>query len=269
MEEVLERAIVHAERVGARRERSWALGSLCRAALLGPAPVEEAIERCDRTRSRSGDDVVVAAYADSCTAVLEAMRGRPDEARGLYERTHERLEEIGLNVLLASIRIYSGWAELILGEPDLAERELRVGYNELARIGERAYLSTVAAFLARALQALGRDDEAEALTLTSEEAASRDDVGSQAIWRATRARVLAARDDERAVKLAIEAVELLRRTDFVNVQADALVDFAATMRSLGRDEDALPALTEALQLYQLKGNVVSARAVRLDPRAAR
>ena len=269
MEEVLERAIGHAEHVGARRERSWALGSLCRAALLGPAPVEEAIERCDRTRARSGDDVVVAAYADSCTAVLEAMRGRPDEARGLYERTHERLEEIGLNVLLASIRIYSGWAELILGEPDLAERELRVGYNELARIGERAYLSTMAAFLGRALQALGRDDEAEALTLTSEEAASRDDVGSQAIWRGTRARVLAGRDDERAVKLATEAVELLRRTDFVNVQADALVDFAATMRALGRDEDALQALTEALRLYELKGNVVSARAVRLDPRAAR
>ena len=269
MEEVLERAIGHAEHVGARRERSWALGSLCRAALLGPAPVEHAIERCDRIRSRSGDDVVVTAYADSCTAVLEAMRGRPDEARGLYERTHERLEEIGLNVLLASIRIYSGWAELILGEPDLAERELRVGYNELARIGERAYLSTMAAFLARALQALGRDDEAEALTLTSEEAASRDDVGSQAIWRGTRARVLAGRDEERAVTLATEAVELLRHTDFVNVQADALVDLAATMRTLGREEDAMPALTEALRLYELKGNVVSARAVRLDPRAAR
>jgi len=263
MEEVLERAIVHAERTGARRERSWALGSLCRGSLLGPVPVEEAIERCDRTRTRSGDDVVVAAYADSCTAVLEAMRGRPDEARGLYERTQERLEDIGLNVLLGSIRIYGGWAELILGEPGLAERELRVGYNALARIGERAYLSTIAAFLARALQELGRDDEAEALTLISEEAASRDDIGSQVIWRGTRARVLAGRDDDRAVKLASDAVELSRRTDFVNVQADALVDFAATMETLGRHQDALPALTEALSLYKVKGNVVSA--ARLQP----
>jgi tetratricopeptide (TPR) repeat protein len=274
MEEALERAIVHAERTGARRERSWALGSLCRASLLGPAPVEDAIDRCDRTRKRSGDDVVVAAYADSCTAVLEAMRGRPDEARSLYEGTQERLEDIGLNVLLASIRIYGGWAKLILGEPGLAERELRVGYNALAHIGERAYLSTIAAFLARALQELGRDDEAEALTLISEEAASRDDIGSQVIWRGTRARVLARRDDERAVKLATDAVELSRRTDFVNVQADALVDFAATMRTLGRDQDALPALTEALRLYEVKGNVVSASTLRplladLDREAAR
>jgi class 3 adenylate cyclase/tetratricopeptide (TPR) repeat protein len=261
MEEVLERAIAHAERAGARRERSWALGSLCRAALLGPTPVEEAIERCDRTRERAVDDVVVAAYADSCTAVLEAMRGRPDEARGFYERTHERLEDIGLNVLLASVRMYAGWAELILGEPELAERELRVGYNALARIGERAYLSTMAAFLARALQALGRDNEADALTLVSEESASRDDIGSQVIWRGTRARVLARRDGERAVELASSALELSRRTDFVNVQADAFVDFAATMRTVGRDEDALAALAEALRLYEMKGNLVSARAL--------
>ena len=262
MEDALERAIVHAERAGATRERSWALGSLCRAAVLGPRSVEEAIERCEGTRSRAGGDIVVAAYADSCTAVLEAMRGRPGEARALFRRTQETLDDVGLNVLLASMRMYAGWAELILGEPALAARELQVGYDALARIGERAYLSTMAAFLARALEGLGRDDEAEALTLVSEEAASRDDVGSQVIWRGTRARVLAGRGDESAATLAADAVALCRGTDFVNVQADALVDFAATMRSLGRHEDAQPALMEALRLYDAKGNVASARAIR-------
>jgi hypothetical protein len=262
MEDALERAIVHADRAGAPRERSWALGSLCRASLLGPRSVEEAIERCNRTRSGAGGDAVVAAYADSCTAVLQAMSGRPGEARELYGRTQQTLEDIGLNVLLASMRMYSGWAELILGEPAAAARELQIGYDALARIGERAYLSTMAAFLARALQGLGRDDEAEELTVVSEEAASRDDIGSQVIWRGTRARVLAGRGDDRAVELASDAVELSRGTDFVNVQADALVDFAATMRAFARDQDALPALTEALRLYEVKGNVTSAGAIR-------
>jgi class 3 adenylate cyclase/tetratricopeptide (TPR) repeat protein len=261
MEEALERAIVHADRAGSPRERSWALGSLCRAALLGPRSVEAAIERCDRTRSRSRGDPVVAAYADSCTAVLEAMRGRPDEARELYERTQRTLEDIGMNVLLASMRIYAGWVELILGEPAFAARELQVGYDALARIGERAYLSTTAAFLARALQALGKDDDAERLTRVSEESASRDDIGSQVIWRGTRARVLAARGDEDAVDLASTAVALSRGTDFVNVQADALVDFAATMQALARHDEALRALGAASQLYSSKGNVVSATAV--------
>jgi hypothetical protein len=47
----------------------------------------------------------------------------------------------------------------------------------------------------------------------------------------------------------------------VNVQADAFVDFAATMRTVGRDEDALAALAEALRLYEMKGNLVSARSL--------
>ena len=74
--------------------------------------------------------------------------------------------------------------------------------------------------------------------------------------------MLAGRGDESAATLAADAVALCRGTDFVNVQADALVDFAATMRSLGRHEDAQPALTEALRLYDAKGNVASARAIR-------
>jgi class 3 adenylate cyclase len=261
MEDALERAVEHAEHAGATRERSWALGSLCRATLLGPQPVEKAIERCDRTRSRSRGDPVVDAYAASCTAVLEAMRGRDGEARTLYERTQRNLEDFGLNVLLASMRIYAGWAELILGEPVLAERELRVGYDALARIGERAYLSTTAAFLARALQGLGRDDEAMELTAVSEESASRDDIGSQVIWRGTRARVLAARGDGGALELASAAVELSRGTDFVNVQADALVDFASAAQALARPQEALGALAEALALYEEKGNIVSAGTV--------
>jgi hypothetical protein len=73
--------------------------------------------------------------------------------------------------------------------------------------------------------------------------------------------VLARRDSERAVELASSALELSRRTDFVNVQADAFVDFAATMRTVGRDEDALAALAEALRLYEMKGNLVSARSL--------
>ena len=75
--------------------------------------------------------------------------------------------------------------------------------------------------------------------------------------------MLAGRGDSRALKLAADAVKLSRRTDFVNVQADALVDFAVAMRLLGREEYALPALTEALSLYKVKGNVVSA--TRLQP----
>jgi tetratricopeptide (TPR) repeat protein len=228
--------------------------------LQGPREVEAAIERCNWARERSDGDVVVEAYADSCTAVLEAMRGRFAEAAKLYGRTRELLEDVGLNLLLASIQMYAGLAELIAGDHAAAERELRLGYDELDRIGERAYLSTTAAFLARAVYGLDRLDEAEELTRISEEAASTDDIASQVVWRGTRAKVLARRGDTGSAELAADAVALSRDMDFTNVQADALVDLGETLRVLNRPDGA--AYEEALRLYEQKGNVVSADAVR-------
>jgi class 3 adenylate cyclase/tetratricopeptide (TPR) repeat protein len=261
MEEVLEDALAHTERADAERERSWALGSMCRAALLGPRPVPEAIARCSWARSSAQDDVVVEAYADSCTAVLEGMRGRHEYAVELHSRAAQLLAEGGLDVLHASIQMYAGISALIAGDPVGAEQELRAGYDLLDRIGEHGYLSTMAAFLARAVYELGRLDEAEELLRVSEEAASPDDVGSQLIWRGSRAKLLARRGHATAAALAAEAVSLARSTDLVNVQADTLVDLAETLELLEQPDAARPAFEEALALYRAKGNLVSAAAV--------
>jgi class 3 adenylate cyclase/tetratricopeptide (TPR) repeat protein len=262
MEDALASALVHAEHAGAGRERSRALGSISRAALLGPRPVEEAIVRCNWARDQSSGDVMVEAYVNSSIAVLEAMRGRREEAVRLYERTIGTLEDMGLKVLHGSIHMYAGLVELISGDDESAERALRRGYDELDRIGERGFLSTMAAFLARALYGLDRHSEAEEMTRVSEQVASQDDIGSQVTWRGTRAKVLASRGDERAVELATDAVALARGTDFVNVLADALVDLAETMCLLERPGSAGAVLDEALRLYEAKGNIVSAGAAR-------
>jgi class 3 adenylate cyclase/tetratricopeptide (TPR) repeat protein len=262
MEEVLERALVHAERAGARREISSILGLMTPVALVGPRPVDDAIQRCIEIRDRGGG-ILAEAHANFVLAVLEAMEGRTQEARQLYVHTAQTLEDAGLMALLASLRMYPGMVELLAGDFEAAERELRLGYDGLAAVGHRAFLSTTAAFLAKPLYQLGRFDEAMGLTLASEEAASRDDIASQVIWRGTRAKVLARRGEaEAAERLAREAVDLSRETDLVNTRADALVDLAETMRLLGRDDEAAPALEEALQLYEAKGNVASAAAVR-------
>jgi hypothetical protein len=268
MEEVLEDALVHAERADAERERAWALGSMCRVALLGPRPVPEAIARCSWARSRAQGDVVVEAYADSCTAVLEGMRGRREYAVELHSRAAQALAAVGLDVLQASIQMYAGISALIARDHVAAEQQLRAGYDLLDRIGERGYLSTMAAFLARAVYELGRLDEAEELTRVSEEAASPDDVGSQLIWRGSRAKLLARRGDNAGADLAVEAVSLARSTDFVNVQADTLVDLAETLQLLERPEAARPAFEEALTLYGAKGNHVSAATVEQALRVA-
>jgi class 3 adenylate cyclase/tetratricopeptide (TPR) repeat protein len=264
MEEALERARVYADRAGDRRTMSSILGAMCRVALVGPLTVEDGIRRCVAIRSQARSEPALQPVVESVLGVLEAMRGRFDDARKHYRESQRAFDELGFSFKLASFRMYSGWAELIAGDWTAAERELRVGYEELQRMGERSVLSTLAAFFGRAVFACGRYDEAERVLAVSAETASADDPITQAMWRGTRARVLAVtgRSDTEAEQLARESVELAFQTDGVNMQADALVDLAETLRLLHRAGEAQEILEQAVELYEKKGNVVSAASTR-------
>jgi tetratricopeptide (TPR) repeat protein len=262
MESVLERALRHAEKAGAERELRWVLRALMRAALLGPRRVEDAILRCRELQERALDDAVLSAQGDSMLAVLEAMRGDADEARRLYGRSKSTLEEAGLKMMLARLQMYAGMAELVSGDPAAAERELKLGYGLLDQMGAQDQLSTTAAYLARALAAQERYDEADLVTRVSESAASDDDLASQVIFRGARARVLARRHDGAAGRVACEAVELSRKTDLLGIQGDALIDLADVRTVLGQPHEAAAALAKAAAHYELKGNVVSAASAR-------
>ena len=271
METVLERAVGHAERAGAERELRWILRAMMRAALLGPRRVEDAILRCRELRERARDDAALSANADSMLAVLEAMRGGTGEARLLYGRSKATLEEAGLKLTLGSLQMYAGIAELVAGDPVGAERELRLGYGLLDEMGAQDRLSTTAAYLARALVAQQRYDDAELVASVSEATASDDDLASQVIVRGTRARIMARSVDDtaEAERIAQGAVELSRETDLLGIQADALVDLADVRAVRGRSRDAVAALGDAAVLYGTKGNTVSAsralsRAAALD-----
>jgi len=119
----------------------------------------------------------------------------------------------------------------------------------------------MAAFLARAVLAQGRYDEAERLTQVTDDIASDDDFVTQAMRRGTRARLLARRGDADAERLARESVELWLETDCLNMRADALVDLAETLRLLQRAHESMGILGEAIHLYESKGNLASATAV--------
>src|SRR6266540_24189 len=258
MERVLEDAIQAAERGGAERELRWVSRALMRAAMLGPRPVDDAIPRCRELQERGSGDASLSAMGDSMRAVLEAMRGNADEARRLYRHSKATLEEAGLTTMLAHLQMYAGMAELVSGDAAAAEQELRLGYDLLDEMGEQDRLSTTAAYLARALAAQHRFDEADLVARVSETSASDDDLATQVIFRGTKARIVARRDDASAEHLATEAVELSRETDLLGIQGDALVDFADVLLVLGRLQDAGTALAEAAALYRQKGNVVAA-----------
>ena len=69
------------------------------------------------------------------------------------------------------------------------------------------------------------------------------------------------RPDE-AVALASQAVALAADTVDIELHADALVDLADVLQLAGRKHEEGPPLREALDLYDRKGDVVLAAAVR-------
>jgi class 3 adenylate cyclase/tetratricopeptide (TPR) repeat protein len=256
-EEVLEEALVHATRAGDQREVLEVLELLGRTVVIGPRPVSDGIARCHAILEQAGGQPRLEAWTQSMVAVLEAMRGRAEEARALYRNSQRGLADLGLRLLLAGAQMYAGVAELVMGSPQAAEREFRGGFTALDEIGERAVQSTMAALLARALIAQGRHEEAEPFTFVSEQAAADDDLASQVLWRGARARVLAQGGDHaRAEALARDAVAFARSSDFVNFRADVLMDLAHVLHA-AHSPDADAAVTDALLLYEAKGNVVS------------
>jgi class 3 adenylate cyclase len=263
MEDMLEQALVHAERAGDGRSRSLILEGLARAAHLGPTPVEEGLRRCEGILADARGDPPLEAVAIAMIGALKAQLGSFDEARASCGRSWAIGEEFGLKSWLATLPLYSGPIELLAGDAVAAERELEPGYEALREMGELGRLSTEAAFLAEAVYAQGRYDEAETLTEISADAATPDDAFSQIAWRGTRSKTLARKGElAQAELLAREAVALAEKTDGLNLQGDAFLNLADTLRAAGRSADAVKAAERALLLYERKGNLVSAARAR-------
>ncbi|MDX6504189.1 MAG: hypothetical protein QOE29_1314, partial [Gaiellaceae bacterium] len=264
MEELLERALVHAERAGDERLIAGVVISLARAVLFGPDPASAAAARCEQLLERARRiGPTVEASLSMMLAVLEAAQGREERSRELSQHSTSVLRELASGPRVAVAGQYAGLAALILGDAMTAERELRASYELLDRLGERAIASTVTALLARALVDLGRHAEAEELCALSLEWADPGDLASQAYARSAWACALVARGaGDEAKRHARDAVELSAASDFTNQRGDAYFDLALVLRACGETDAARAAATAALELYEAKENSVSAARVK-------
>ncbi len=239
------------------------LGSLAISALYGPTPVDEAIKRCEELRERAEGDRKAEALTCCALAHLQAMLGRFEAARDLFRRSRALFEEFGWKLEAALTSIDSGPAELLAGDPQAAESELRRDFDALDRMGERNYISTTAGWLAEALYRQGQLDEAERFARFCEEVAAFDDVTSQVLWRSIQGKTLArlGRLDE-AERLVQAAVDMIGRTDALDYQGNAFMDLAEVLGLAGRTQEAAAAIREAVELFEEKGNLVSAERAR-------
>jgi class 3 adenylate cyclase/tetratricopeptide (TPR) repeat protein len=252
----------HAAAAGDEQGRADALAWIASAVCLGPTPVPAAIARCESIVAGLQADRHTQALSMRPLANLHAMAGRFDVARDLLERSNAMLAELGLSLHSAVVHDEARIA-VLAGEPAAAEAALRLGYERLEAMGERALLATTAAMLAQVLVTQGRDDEAWALTGTAEAAAAPDDRNAELLCHVVRAQLLARRGAVgEAERLSAEGVRLAAQTDWIVDHADALMARAAVLRAAGQELVANITVAEAVDLYQRKGNVVSAARAR-------
>ena len=254
-EEEWERAAGHAHAAGNTREELEYLSWVPLVVWGGPTPVPEAIGKCHSVLERADGDRKAMSTAMFVMAKLEAMRGRFDEARQLIDRAHAILEEVAIPVWLSGpLTQMHGWVEVLAGEPVEAEPSLRRGVEVLREIGELSWLSTVAAILAEALYAQGREEDADEFVRISEEAAGSEDAYSQGLVRSIRSKILARRGElDAAVDLARDAVAILEPTDFLFLQGFSRLSLGEVLLAAGRTDEARAALGEAEALCGAKG----------------
>jgi predicted ATPase/DNA-binding SARP family transcriptional activator/class 3 adenylate cyclase len=253
-----EQAAEHARLAGAERERIELLTWVASSLFFGPTPVDEAIITCEQIRAEVSADTAAEAATLNPLAGLHAMGGRFALARELLATSRSLLADIDptLNLAVSHPRAI---VEMLAGDPATAEAYLKADSETLDEMKDKALLSTTDAFRAQALLAQERDEEAEHYTRLSEQRAATSDLLTQIIWRSVRARIRARHGCiDQAEALAREAVSLAMQTDFLNQRGDALLDLAHVLHDAGRPEAAGARASEALDLYEQKGNSVAA-----------
>jgi tetratricopeptide (TPR) repeat protein len=194
-------------------------------------------------------------------AGLYAMQDKFEAARATLGRAESYLDILG-PTMTAAVTQPAAFIAMLDGDPATAETHLRFAYESLSLMGEKGNLGTAAAELARAIAAQGgqRYDEADQLIVISQEAAAGEDLVTQIIGQGLSARMQADRGRHfEATELASSAVALAAQTDLLSQHADALLDLAHVLAAAGRFPGAHAAATEALDLYQRKGNLPGIR----------
>ena len=250
-----------------------ALSARLRPIAWGPTPAVDGAAYCQRFIESDLSTVADRAHALQVRGMCEAQLGRTDEARASGSDSWALIEEFGLTSLRTTHAMDTGFAELLAGDLDRAEFELRRGHELLLVIGDTGSRCTVDAILADVLVRKGRYDEATEFAAESRAISAPDDLDAQPRWRAALARALSKRGEhQRAEELAREAVALVAPIDLLLLKGTVVDALGEVLAGAGRLEEAATVVEQAISLHEQKGNVVAAarsRTVLDELRAAR
>jgi tetratricopeptide (TPR) repeat protein len=257
-----ERGIRYARRAGIRPDELECCAGLCWSTCFGTTPADVGRQRIEEVVLGAGGDRALEALAATFVALLDGMEGRLPEARARVEEGRRALAELGLQNWVGFSAVLDGLLAELATDFVLAEQVLRE-MLEQSTPADRLLIAWGESGLARALQFQQRYEDALALTQVAEGVPLPAEPWTHIRRCGARALALGATGRlEEAETLARNAVELARRTDFLNARGDTLVDLAEILTRGGRPEEAASTLEEAVSLYEIKGNIVSAAKAR-------
>jgi class 3 adenylate cyclase len=258
-----ERGLHHFERAGHERRTDDLLWWIRSAYVFGPTPVREAIERVEALYEAAGDSLVPRAGAATTLARLLAMQGDFERARELYAFGRDVYLAAGMAVSAAGVTMHGAWIEQRAGDLEAWEKMLRTGYEELERLGNRAFFATIAVYLAQCLYLQDRFGEARDLCVIVREQSPGDDLINHVYADAIEGSLLSLDGrHEEAGELLRRALELVEITDFFFARsAIRLLQAEAQVRAGDADQAARSA-ADAVALLDEKGDLTGAARAR-------
>jgi tetratricopeptide (TPR) repeat protein len=263
MGQLVELSIRYARRAGIRPDEFESSVGFCWSMCFGTARPDDGRRRIEEVVLGAGLDRSLEALAATFLALLDGMANRLDEAQEQAEVGRRSLGELGLHRGVLSTGLLAGQLAMLAGDFLHAERVLEEMHTLSRASGDHLFSSYTGAELARALHAQQRHDDAFAVTEALEATPPLVDVYGRVRRREARALALGSIGRlAEAEELARDAVDLGRRSDFLNLRGDTLVDLAEILTRAGRPEEGASPLREAVELYERKSNVVSAEKAR-------
>jgi DNA-binding SARP family transcriptional activator len=266
---VLERALEHADAAGDRLVRRAVVGQIGRRLCDGPTPAHQAIDRIETVRSSARHDPLLDAGLRRCLAFVLAMSGRFEEAREHIEQTSVPFDQTDQTSFSFSSHWMAAQAKALIGDLAGAEQELIGQFRRMrdARGDEpESRALRAAAILALLYEDQGRWQEAAEYLAYGEEI-DRLEPAKGKIYAplrlAARARLAAHRGQlAEGLELAQQGVELGERNEWLNDAARVWLALAEVQGANGQLAEADASTTEALKLYEAKGNLTAAARVR-------
>jgi tetratricopeptide (TPR) repeat protein len=260
------RAVSHAEAAGHVRLVRQGRIIAAAAAMLGPMPVNDAIDLITDFEAAS---TYYEPWFDQSRAELLAMSGRFGEARSRSEQAVSGFAERGSNTGVTLCGMGRWIIETTAGAHADAERVIRGTCEQFEQMGELAWLSTSACYLAESLCRLGRYEEAEEWARRALELGSEDDIATQLGARMALAKLAARRGEhDEALDLARRASELAGATECPTHKGETSSALAVVLHFAGRVEEARAAAGDGIAHFLEKGATALADLARQDCRQA-